>query len=118
MTAPSKTLTPREMDALLIKRGISPMTMNRWSHEGLVTSPTGHARSARWPSVAFAEAVVIHHLRHELIFFKVRPEGLRRILTALRQVEAGEKPSEPDLLRDPLYKEAAQTYREALGSIP
>ena len=107
-----KTLLPKHMDALLVARKIQPSSMRRWVHEGFLPPPVGslRGRGARWPLAAFAEAAVIQHLRHDLVWLRVSPEGLRFAIAAIRQVEAGEK---PDSLNAPLVQEALPVYREA-----
>jgi len=105
-----KTLLPKDMDALLVARKIQPSSMRRWVHEGFLPPPSGRTRRARWPLAAFAEAAVIQHLRHDLVWLRVSPEGLRFAIAAIRQVEAGEK---PDSLNTPLVQEALPVYREA-----
>jgi len=86
-------LGSREFDDALRRLGIDApsSTVRRWSHENLLTAPTGSTRRTKWPRCAVGEAALIHQLRSGNPLATASKFGIDVTLLIVRSVAAGER---------------------------
>jgi hypothetical protein len=83
----------REFDEKLRRLGIDApsSTVRRWSHENLLTAPTGSTRRTKWPRCAVGEAALIHQLRSGNPLGVASKLGIDVTLTLVRGLVSGER---------------------------